>query len=239
MEETTKSAASLPSKNSSLWLLKHEVDDEQFLRIICDFARLIRRSEKACDEAARQDNPNYRAFVIDAECDYLEELVGSSFLLLQAKIRRVRRAAKELNAFMNDQHGLAVDIQDEKIINLHGSYRNSEHSQIKLIWEIGNYYKHRDEWDHEVWEDVPAQGRDPLEQPRRTRRTVQAIGIVQFSTGNLRQAYEFFEIQPYSKCEKLAKEVQAWAKDVYQLAKEECQRATDEHIQKQHAGRAV
>ena len=51
---------------------------------------------------------------------------------------------------------------------------------------------------------------------------IEKLGIVQHSTGNMRRAYEFFGIKPYSKCEKLAEKVQAWAVKVYQRAEEEC-----------------
>jgi hypothetical protein len=49
---------------------------------------------------------------------------------------------------------------------------------------------------------------------------VQKIGIVQSSTGNLRTAFEFFGITPYSNCRLLAEEVQTWSKGVF----EECVR---------------
>ena len=98
---------------------------------------------------------------------------------------------------------------------------------IGLIWDVANYYKHRDEWSDEVWEHVGKSDRW-LEQARRTRRSVQKIGIVQSSTGNLRTAYEFFGITPYSNCRQLAEKVQAWAEGVYA----ECaRRSADEEIQ--------
>ena len=37
----------------------------------------------------------------------------------------------------------------------------------------------------------------------------------QFSTGNMRTAYEYFGIDPYSKCESLARDVQDWSERVY------------------------
>lgn len=228
MVKAKKHAASLPTRNHRLWLLKHEVDDERFLQIIGDFAGLIRRSENACEKAAKQGNPDYADFVADAESEYLEELVGASFLVLQAKIRRVDKAAERLVIFMKEQYGLTVNgLDHQSIFALGGNYRKTECSRIELIWAIGNYYKHRDEWNAEVWENRPtgAQGRDPHRQSRCTRQTVEKVGIVQFSTGNMRQAYEFFRIEPYSKCEKLAEKVQAWANKVYQLAEKECRRA--------------
>jgi len=225
MAKAKKRAASLPHRNHRLWLLKYEVEDERFQQIIADFASLIRRSERACEKAAKQGNPDYADAVADTESDYLEEVIGASFLVLQAKIRRVAKSAERLVTFMNEQHGLTVDGLDrQSIYALGGNYRKTGHSRIELIWAVGNYYKHRDEWDAEVWKNpsTGAQGRDPHRQSRSTRQTVEKVGIVQFSTGNMRRAYEFFRIEPYSKCEKLAEKVQVWAKKVYQRAEKEC-----------------
>ena len=224
MVKAKKKAAS-SSRNHRLWLLRYEVRDERFQQIFADFAGLIRRSERACEKAAEQGNPEYAEAVADTESDYLEELIGASFLVLQAKIRRVDEAAKRLVTFMKERRGLIVTgLDHQSIFALGGKYRKSGHSRIELIWAIGNYYKHRDEWDAEVWENRPpgAQGRDPLGQSRRTRQIVEKAGIVRLSTGNMREAYEFLGIRQYSKCEKLAEKVQEWAKKVYQRAEKKC-----------------
>ena len=194
MAKAKKRTASKPRRNPLLWLLKYEVEDERFLQIIGDFAGLIRRSEKACRDAANQGDRDYADVVAETESDYLEELVGASFLVLQAKIRRVTRTAERLAKFMREHHGLAMnDLDHQSIFALGGSYRKTGHSRIELIWAVSNYYKHRDEWDAEVWKNPPAgvPGRDPLRQSRGTRRSVEKLGIVQHSTGNMRRAYEF------------------------------------------------
>jgi hypothetical protein len=225
MAKAKNRTASKQRRNPLLWLLKYEVEDERFLQIIGDFAGLIRRSEKACRDAAQQGNRDYADAIAETESDYLEELVGASFLVLQAQIRRVTRAAERLTKFMREHHGLTMSgLDHQSIFGLGGNYRKTGHSRIELIWAVGNYYKHRDEWDTEVWKNAPAgaPGRDPLRQSRGTRRTVEKLGIVQHSTGNMRRAYQFFGIKPYSKCEKLAEKVQAWAMKVYQRAEKEC-----------------
>jgi len=225
MTKAKKRSASSPRRNPLFRLLKYEAEDERFLQISGDFAGLIRRSEKARRNAARQGNPDYAEAVAEREADYLEELVGASFLVLQTKIRRVTRAAERLAKFMREHHGLTMNgLDHQSIFGLGGNCRKTGHSRIALIWAVGNYYKHRDEWDAEVWKDPPtgAQGRDPHRQSRGTRRTVEKLGIVQHSPNNMRRALEFFGIKPYSKCEVLAEKVQAWAKKVYQLAEKEC-----------------
>ncbi len=228
MAKAKKNEASSLRRNHRLWLLKYEVEDERFQQIVSDLAGLISRSERACKKAARGGNADYADAVAETEADYLEEVIGASFLVLQAKIRRVAVAAERLATFLREQHGLTVKgLDQQSVFSLGGSCRKTGSSRIQLIWAVGNYYKHRDEWDAEVWKNRPTgtQGRDPHRQSRGTRQTVEKVGIVQFSTGNMRSAYEFFGIEPYSKCEKLAEKVQVWAKKVYQRAEKECGRA--------------
>lgn len=208
--------------NSDLWKLRYDVEDDRFLRIFGDIAKLIRRSEKACEDASKEDEPDYRDLLIDAECEYLEELIGASFLILQTKIRRVTKSALELRRTMLAAHQIDITTlpNDERIHNIYGPYKGTPDSQIKLIWEIGNYYKHRDEWCVNVWEEEQSDEKKGgfLRTQRQTRRCVEKVGIVFASTGNLRTAYEFFGIQPYSNCKLLAEHVQTWATKVHETA---------------------
>jgi hypothetical protein len=209
--------------NPTLWHLKYEVDDDRFLRIFKDIARVIGRSEKAYEKATEQNNPDYEEFVAEVESDYLEEIIGASFIVLQAKIRRVTSSALIFYKEMKDDH--QIDIQElssiDHIRKLGGRYKRKQASLIQLIWDVGNYYKHRDEWPVEVWREKHRGEREgSLKRDRRTRRSVQRVGIVHNSTGNMRTAYEFFGIDPYSKCEQLAGNVQEWAAQVYKTAHE-------------------
>jgi hypothetical protein len=207
--------------NPALWQLKYDVEDKRFLRIFGDLARLISRSEKACEKAAEQNNRDYQRFVAQAEGDYLEELIGASFIILQTKIRRVTSSALAFHKAMLDEH--QIDIQElscrDRIHELGGRYKRKRASLTQLIWDIGNYYKHRDEWPAEVWREKRAGEKDgPLRQGRQTRRSVQRVGIIYASTGNMLKAYTFFDIDPYSECEQLADKVQEWANEAYKKA---------------------
>ena len=208
--------------NLKLRVLKYDVEDDRFLRIFGDIGRSIGRSEKACEKAAKQNNQDYEDAIVDAECDYLEELIGASFIVLQTKIRRVTSAALAFHKALKADH--QVDIQElrspDQIRELGGRYKRTQASLVQLIWDIGNYYKHRDRWAVEVWREKRASEKKDfrLDRDRKTRRSVQRVGIVHVSTCNMRKAYEFFDIDPYSQCEQLAEMVQEWADQVYKTA---------------------
>jgi hypothetical protein len=216
--------------NPDLWQLKYDVKDGRFLRIFGDFAKLIGRSEKACEEAAEQTDTDYQQFVAEAEGDYLEELIGASFIVLQTKIRRVTSSALAFRKAMLAEHQIDIcELSNTKQIHkVSGdSYKRKRASLVQLIWDVGNYYKHRDEWPVEVWREKSASKKEAssVEHGRQTRRSVQKVGIVQFSTGNMFTAYQFFDIYPYAKCEQLAHKVQSWADQVYQTAVESLKRS--------------
>ena len=98
----------LSGGNSYLWGLKHEVEDDRYIRILDDIAKLIQISELACDKAMKSGPQEYADIVTDAECDYIEELIGAVFLILQVKIRRVVNAAIQLAAAMKSNPHIEI-----------------------------------------------------------------------------------------------------------------------------------
>jgi hypothetical protein len=181
--------------------LRHNVDDEHFLHIFADFAKLIHTSVKLHEHAD--------ALLEDAEdeINYIEELLGLSFVLLQAKIRRVSEAAAK-----------ASPLKPSDARALGRPYKNTGKSLAELIWAVGNYYKHRDEWDREVWKVKKAdeQENNTLRQSRKTRSIIEQLGVERRSACNMRKAYDFFDIDWASNCTPLASRVQEWATAVYE-----------------------
>jgi hypothetical protein len=185
--------------------LQYDVDDDRFLRIFSETSKIIRASAKVCDAAHDEG-------FAEEEVNYIEELLGLSFVLLQAKISRVGDAATKWPlAFTN-------------VRALGGLYKNTGENLVSLIWAIGNYYKHNDTWGSEEWSDdeldpksFSKRVRGDIERARKTCRIVEKVGIVRgLSAGNMRTAYEFFGVDWASDCTPLADKVQEWAKAVYE-----------------------
>jgi hypothetical protein len=188
-------------------VLEIDVRDDRFIRIIDDIASLIATSEAACTDAMQRGDDDYADAVITTETDYLEDLIGTIFLMLQTKIRRVGESAADLSKTLEASYGQAAKIwADARAVRAEGGdYKSTGLSLVELIWAVGNYFKHRDEWSHDVWTSQ-GNGMDV-----KTRKLVQAVGVVESSTGNMRAALEFFGVDPYSSCGKLAQDVQNWA----------------------------
>jgi hypothetical protein len=187
------------ARNLALRILKYDVDDDRFLQIFAEIAKLIRASAMLCDTAHDEG-------FVEEEVNYIEELLGLTFVLLQAKIRRVSESAKGSPLALSDARALG------------GPYKDIGKGLVELIWEVANYYKHRDEWDREVWEDnkVGEHESNALRQSRNTRRIIEKVRIERSSSGNMRTAYNFFEIDWALDCTPLADKVQEWANAVYE-----------------------
>ena len=197
----------------SIRLLGNAVEDDTVTRLIDDLASSIRHSEEICDQASK--NGDQDELCAD-EVDYIEDLIGISFVVLQTKIRRVSSRAVSLNeelvAF--GLNTIASFETQRTALALGDKYGDTGATLVELAWDIGNYFKHRDEWPPEVWDEEVEGEKNPIKNTRKTRKSVERVGIVWNSTHNMRTACEFLGVTPYSSCAKLAEAVQHWANDV-------------------------
>jgi hypothetical protein len=195
-----------PRRTVGMLILSCDVDDDRFLRIFKETTKIVRASVSFCDRFRDDRGLIYEdgLDIVDQEGIYIEELLGLSFALLQAKIRRVSNSSER-----------CLKVIDSRQIG--SPYKETGHSLICLIWEVANYYKHSDEWSRDVWEDKKKGETESrqLKRARRTRTIVEKVGIKYSSDHNMRTAYGFFEVDWSSDCTPLADKVQEWAKAVY------------------------
>ena len=196
----------------SIRYLGQAAKDDTVTRLMDDLARAIHRSEEICDEAGKNGNQD----------DYIEDLIGTSFVVLQTKIRRVSLKAvsfnEELKAFALNT---IPNFKDQRaVLALGDKYANTGATLIELAWDIGNYFKHRDGWSPAVWDDEAEGLAGSIKNAWRTRKSVERVGIEwNLTAGNMRKAYEFLGVMPHSSCAKLAEAVQRWADHVHNHAK--------------------
>jgi hypothetical protein len=202
--------------------LRMECGDDRSARILEDFGRLIAVSERMCEDAEAHPENDAAEYVIDAETEYVEELIGSVFLVLQTRLRRVTEGAKAVDAaLVAAGHGRIPEFADDgRIKSIQGPFGMTGKSLVALIWAIANYHKHRDEWTAAVWRERSSTDEHDgwTDGGRKTRKIVQLAGVERTGSGNLRRCLEFLGVHPYSGCAELGGLVQAWALDVEALA---------------------
>lgn len=230
--------------NSHLWKLKFAVDDKQHIRIFEDFRELFGRSYRLVTEAIAEENQDFLDFIQDSEGEYVEDLIGSSFIILQTKLRRVKTEARKLAKSMNEDHGIEIPRLVDAVQSMGRTVlKTPKTSFAGAVWATANYFKHRDEWDLRWWpitstwseaetdlagENPPTVRRDRDKDKERampTIRIMEAMGLAPLSTGNMIASYKFFGVNDLRDCVVLAEDIQSWAESVLQEAKDCLRRA--------------
>jgi hypothetical protein len=92
VEPMSKNHALALTIDLSFRMLQYRVEDDVSSRVMAVMAKAIERSQKICDEASRRGDEDYAEIICGGEIDYIEELLGISFVL-RARQRRHSRAA--------------------------------------------------------------------------------------------------------------------------------------------------
>jgi hypothetical protein len=198
-------------RNHHLRILEFDVEDDNIRSVLNSLISLIRLSEDKCDKATLSARPggvhdDYAEHVYEQEGANIEELIGAVLLMLQARIRRVKRSSKKA--------GIKDDLVLKDSANKHESHA---FSLVEIVWDLANYYKHRDDWNSAVWDDEEKANKFSV----KTRKSVKRVGVVRGGTANLRTALESLSTSDYSQsAQSLNEGIQSWAKRMLQMANE-------------------
>jgi hypothetical protein len=198
-------------RNLHLRILEFDVEGDNICNVLNSLISLIRLSEDKCDKATLSARPggahdDYAEHVYDQEGANIEELIGAVLLMLQARIRRVKRSSKKA--------GIKDDLLLKDSANKHESHA---FSLVEIVWDLANYYKHRDDWNSAVWDDEEKANKFSV----KTRKSVKRVGVVRGGTANLRTALESLSTSDYSQsAQSLNEGIQSWAKRMLQMANE-------------------
>lgn len=197
-------------RNVKFQRLQDSVREERFPRIFDEIAQLIGASERAYAEATAGDykDEEYLVDICHEETETIEELIGVAFLVLQMKITRVKTAASRVFA------------KDYDVLGLCGNHGRYQHSLITLIWEVANYYKHREAWPNAQRRRGSKIGKAAGQPHKRTLEVAKELGLLTSHSGNMAMAFEKLGItRPYSGCRSLAFDVQDWGEQVLRAAR--------------------
>jgi hypothetical protein len=112
-----------------LRLLDLAVESDVHASVLEELGRVIMRCDERIAGAPTDD------FAIDMNCDLIESLLGTAYFVCQTKITSVTATAAALVG------------KDDHEIRRMGDRFNSEFSKVEVLWPLGNYFKHRDEWE--------------------------------------------------------------------------------------------
>jgi hypothetical protein len=83
--------------------------------------------------------------IADYEVEVIENMLGVAYVACQPQITAVVQAALNLPG-----HGLRA-----RALRARGPRFDGSHSKVEVLWELANYFKHRDQWSRDSWTNPP------------------------------------------------------------------------------------
>lgn len=157
-----------------LRLLDYAIAADSYESVLSTLGSGIRAAERRIKSGVEE--------VADDEVEIIENLLGVAYVTCQPQIAAIAHAVLRLPG-----HGLSA-----RLLRASGPRFDSNYSKIEVLWELANYFKHRDKWSRETWTKPPN---------KRTEHTVKVItvaGLECGSTGNLRTGAEALGNAAYS-----------------------------------------
>jgi hypothetical protein len=226
----TKQKAQQAAKSASLYAirLKFSLDSLLYPNIDRVLQAIGEAIEMSIQSIETFDNESAAATVdyhldekIDEECDVIEDLLGTAFVVCQTDISSVVSSVKILHSLYKKEHeGEALETTPDKKreIMAFGSLpvASSEFSEVQVIDAFANYFKHREDeaWVIGDWDKL--QGRSFC-----TVQTIRAVGASWGSTGNLRTGAKVLGNETYTNMSVFVDILQRWRQNLYNGYREE------------------
>lgn len=170
----------------------------------------VKRCSEQIESARASGCEDHADLVTDEACDVVETLLGSAFMVCQTHIAQVVSEVIELHKTAlkprNGNPGATLRTTTTKKADImrHGCpvVGATDVTVIEALNALANYFKHRDEWPTN-WNSAK-----PL--TSETIRVINAIGVSQFSTGNLRTGSEALGNTDYQSMNVFANLLENW-----------------------------
>jgi hypothetical protein len=177
-----------------LRLLELAVESDVHASVLDELGRAIKKCDQRIAASPSDD------CAVDMNCELIEALLGTAYVVCQVKITAVTETATEL-----------IGRADHEIRAMGPSF-NTELSKVEVLWALGNYFKHRDEWELSEWAA-------PTGFRKFTIPALRAAGLEASSTGNLRTGAEVLGNRVYSQTAVFQQIVDDWAAEVASAAR--------------------
>jgi hypothetical protein len=232
--------AKVPPRNVFRLILRNPNDDWHFdlmERVLRPTAKGIRECIDTIDKAAASGNDEYAQIVADDEVEVIEGLLGVVFVVCQTEIERVTRAVELLHKHAGKVPPpkgpitLTTTGTDKGSIMATGSPNvgSSTVTEIQALNAVANYFKHRLAWSRDWAATLAAAMPSPTplsggikskaspkdKQTAATIRALQAVGLEEGSSGNLRTAAEVLGNAGYTDVGKIVDMLRRWRANLF------------------------
>ena len=182
--------------NMALSMLRAIAHDNTYERVLDTISNGINAADNRISNVVGVDDDMYKDYVVDSECDLVENLLGSAFVVCQTHILSVASRASAIYKSVGITHrSQPYQLYDAK---------------IQAIVSLANYFKHRVEWNGLDWEKISKNNFHA----KRTISEIKKLGLVAGSTGNLRTGSEWLGNKDYVQTSRFVYIIDAWSEEL-------------------------
>ena len=191
-----------------LRLLDHALDDETYASVLHTLGAGVRSAAARITEAEDTGNAGTAEFVTDIETETVENLLGAAYVVCQAQITAVAQVGLRIRGqALKDGLTFSAFGGNAHDVRALGEAFDSGRSKIEVLWALGNYFKHREEWSLSTWSN-------PTGVAQHTIPVITAAGLTPGSTGNLRTGAKALGNADYSDMTVFETIIRAWSNGV-------------------------
>lgn len=123
-----------------LRLLDYEIDGDILRSILDPVGVGVQRAADRIGAGSDDDIPP------DDELALIEGLLGVAYVACEVKILAIVTAALRFPAVGDRENA------ERELRALGRKQSGTEYSQVEVLWQLANFYKHRDEWPVDAWD---------------------------------------------------------------------------------------
>jgi hypothetical protein len=186
----------------------------QIVRVISDETREFK---KRCDEMIDNVPKNEEQGIIDEATEYIEDLLGISFVACQSYISfvvsdvcRLHDACKSIASPVDLT---TISGRKSDILRTCSPLMKGGYSQVQIVDAFANYYKHKDEWDWD-WDSAPPRSRPTVD-------VIRSAGASRGCTGNMRAGAEALGNGEYWDTRAIMALLESWGQGLFKAYSEE------------------
>ena len=196
--------------------LELAIADNTYSEVLSVLGNAVKVAADRADSVRKSRGPDIADMVPEMQGDIIGNLLGAAYLVCQSKITAVVQAAlKEECQIAKERPGFSVFGTDFKMRKLGEPFDCSNYSKLQVLWELGNYFKHGDEWNL-VWDGMNSDWDIIKKKNKRTITAIKAAGLSPMADrgGNLFMGAKALGNTEYSNMTVFTKIIADWSECV-------------------------
>jgi hypothetical protein len=139
-----------------LRLLDHAVEGDDTLISVLDSMRQGIGRSLAELNAIQSAPEDAQEFLADGEWNVVDNLLGAAYVVCQANIINIVKAVDHVRIVAKRENLPFTGLDKPHEIRALGPKFDANYSKVEVLWQLGNFFKHREEWTQRTWDHPKA-----------------------------------------------------------------------------------